>query len=160
MSIRIAQHSDFHGYVGLLQRCQFSPVVRPRGLAMSIWDSLISQDYVRVIVAEKDGALVSTCTLIVCPNILRNGRSHGFLENVGTDPNFQAMGYGSGVVDFALDLAWSKGCFHVLMQSGRKDPYVDGFYRDRGFVPDLRTGYAATNPATKYHDLESSKARK
>ncbi len=84
--------------------------------------------------------------LITAPNLLRQGRSHGFLENVMTHPDHQGRGFGKAVVSKALDHAWAVNCHHVLMQSGRPDPRVHDFYEQLGFKPGLRVGYVAMRP--------------
>ena len=80
------------------------------------------------------------------PNLLRNGRGHGFLENVVTHPAFRGRGHGRAVVQTALARAWATGCYHVLLQSGRKDPRAHRFYERCGFEPGLRVGYVARYP--------------
>jgi GNAT superfamily N-acetyltransferase len=81
--------------------------------------------------------------LITAPNLLRQGRSHGFLENVVTHPDFRGRGHGRAVVSAALTQAWAADCHHVLMQSGRAEPGVHKFYEGLGFVPGRRTVYVA-----------------
>src|SRR5262249_39949465 len=89
----------------------------------------------------------ATCMLVTAPNLLRDGRRHGFLENVVTHPELQGRGHGRAVVEAALAHAWSVDCHHVLMQSGRADPRVHRFYDQLGFKPGLRTAYALNRPA-------------
>ena len=60
---------------------------------------------------------------------LRGGRRHGFLENVVTHPVHRGQGRGRAVVQAALAEAWARDCWHVLLQSGRKDPAVHVFSR-------------------------------
>jgi GNAT superfamily N-acetyltransferase len=50
------------------------------------------------------------------------------------------------VVDAALSKAWAQGCYHVLLQSGRKDHRVHRFYERCGFEPGLRMAYVACRP--------------
>ncbi len=85
--------------------------------------------------------------LITAPNLLRAGQRHGFLENIVTHPGFRGQGHGRAVVHGALSAAWAKDCYHVLLQSGRKDPRVHRFYQRCGFEPGLRVGYVAHRPA-------------
>jgi GNAT superfamily N-acetyltransferase len=84
--------------------------------------------------------------LVTVPNMLRGGRQHGFIENVVTRPEFQGRGHGRAVIAAALAEAWQRDCHHVLLQSGRADPRVHRFYEGCGFVPGLRTAYAARRP--------------
>ncbi len=84
--------------------------------------------------------------LITVPNLLRGGKGYGFLENVVTHPAFRGQGHGRTVVGAALAAAWAKDCYHVLLQSGRKDPRVHRFYESCGFIPGRRVGYVAQRP--------------
>ena len=84
--------------------------------------------------------------LITAPNVLREGRGHGFLENVVTHPECRGQGYGRAVVRAALNEAWNRDCYHVLLQSGREDPRVHRFYERCGFEPGVRIGYVARRP--------------
>ncbi len=101
---------------------------------------------VYVFVSDDGDPIAATCMLITTPNLLRAGRSHGFLENVVTHPELQGRGHGRAVVGAALTRAWASGCHHVLMQSGRADPRVHAFYERLGFAPGLRVAYVANRP--------------
>jgi GNAT superfamily N-acetyltransferase len=98
---------------------------------------------VTVIVPTADAMIVASCMLITAPNLLRGGWQHGFLENVVTHPDFRSRGHGRAVVRAALAAAWANDCYHVLLQSGRKDPRVHRFYERCGFEAGLRIGYVA-----------------
>jgi len=67
---------------------------------------MLASDTMRVAVMAVDGAMVASATLIVAPNLLRGGRSHGFLENVAVHPDWQGKGNGRVIIRFLLDLAW------------------------------------------------------
>jgi ribosomal protein S18 acetylase RimI-like enzyme len=84
--------------------------------------------------------------LVTAPNILRNGRGHGYLDNVATHPEFRGQGHGRAVVEAALAEAWARDCHHVLLQSGREDPRVHRFYKGCGFEAGVRVGYDAGRP--------------
>ncbi len=63
-----------------------------------------------------------------------------------THPACRGHGHGRAVVAAALAEAWARDCYHVLLQSGRKDPRVHRFYETCGFEPGVRTGYVARRP--------------
>ena len=144
--VRLAQASDLPALLGLFAVSEVSDIAEPLQHAERIWAETLSQEGVRVFVAEDKGQLAATCMLITAPNLLRGGKRHGFLENVVTHPEFRGRGRGKAVVGFALEHAWSIGCHHVLMQSGRVDPRVHSFYEGLGFRPGLRVAYVAMRP--------------
>jgi GNAT superfamily N-acetyltransferase len=143
---RLAQTSDLTSLLELYQFSEVSPSVEPKDRAEQIWAEMLSHEGVAVFVSSVDAKIVATCMLITAPNLLRAGRRHGFLENVVTHPEFRSQGHGRAVVRAALAAAWTKNCYHVLLQSGRADPRVHRFYESCGFEPGLRIGYVARRP--------------
>jgi GNAT superfamily N-acetyltransferase len=111
-----------------------------------VWQETLERQGLYVFVSDEGVRVVATCMLVTAPNLLRQGRCHGFLENVVTHPDFRGLGHGSAVVTAALAQAWAADCHHVLLQSGRIDPRVHRFYEQLGFVPGRRTAYVVLRP--------------
>ncbi len=146
-TVRRALDGDLASLLELFACSEVSAYAQPIERAQAIWTETIASDAADVFVAVEGERVAATCMLITVPNLLRGGRRLGVLENVVSHPDFRRGGYGRAVVEAALQAAWDKDCFHVSMQSGRQDPAVHQFYKDRGFVPGLRTAYAVHNPA-------------
>jgi len=143
---RLAKAADLTSLLELYRVSEVSPSVEPKERAERIWSEILSHEGVAVFVSDAAAKIVATCMLITAPNLLRAGGQHGFLENVVTHPDFRRRGHGHAVVHAALAAAWAKDCYHVLLQSGRKDPLVHRFYERCGFQPGLRIGYVARRP--------------
>jgi GNAT superfamily N-acetyltransferase len=143
---RLARAADLASLLELYRVSEVSPRAEPIERAEQIWLETLSDSGVAVFVSTVDAQIVATCMLITAPNLLRAGRRHGFLENVVTHPEFRGRGHGRAVVDAALIAAWTRDCYHVLLQSGREDPRVHRFYQRCGFEPGLRVGYVARRP--------------
>ena len=147
MSIaRPATIADLDPLLDLFRVSEVSSLVLPPEQAEIIWRRTLDHSGVAVFVSEAEAQIVATCMLITAPNLLRGGRGHAFLENVVTHPAFQGQGHGRAVVEAALSKAWAIDCYHVMLQSGRKDPRVHRFYGRCGFEPGLRTAYVARRP--------------
>ena len=146
---RSATTSDLQPLLDLFRASEVSLPVEPHARAQDVWRHMLAHEGVSVFVAETDLRIAATAMLITAPNLLRGGRGHAFLENVVTHPAFRGRGYGRAVVEAALAKAWAIGCYHVLLQSGRKDPRVHRFYERCGFEPGLRVGYVAHRPAER-----------
>src|SRR5713101_6282878 len=123
-SARLAQAADLASLLELYRVAEVSSSAEPIEKAERIWLEMLSDTGVAVFVSTVDARIVATCMLITAPNLLRAGQRHGFLENVVTHPEFRGQGHGRAVVDAALAAAWTKDCYHVLLQSGREDPRV------------------------------------
>ena len=143
---RLAQVADLASLLELYRLAEVSRSAEPMERAERIWLEMLSDNGVAVFVSAADARIVATCMLITAPNLLRAGRGHGFLENVVTHPEFRGQGHGRAVVHAALAAAWTKDCYHVLLQSGREDPRVHRFYQHCGFEPGFRVGYVARRP--------------
>jgi GNAT superfamily N-acetyltransferase len=144
---RLVNAADLDALLVLFADSDVSKSAEPER-AKQIWTQTLAREGVSIFVSDAESRIVSTCMLITTPNLLRGGRQLGVLENVATHPDFQGRGHGRAVVAAALAEAWQQDCYQVLMQSGRADPRVHRFYEACGFVPGLRTAYAARRPET------------
>ena len=143
---RFAQASDLEKLLDLFRASEVSSTVQLPDCAEQIWSEILSRKGVAVFVSDAGAKIAATCMLITAPNLLRDGRGHGFLENVVTHAEFRGRGHGRAVVQAALTEAWATNCYHVLLQSGRKDPRVHRFYEKCGFRPGVRTAYVVHRP--------------
>jgi GNAT superfamily N-acetyltransferase len=143
---RLAQADDLEPLLDLFRASEMSAAVEPIGCARGIWTETLTREGVAVFVSDIGTRIAATCMLITAPNLLRGGRGHAYLDNVATHPELRRQGHGRAVIEAALSEAWARDCFHVLLQSGRKDPGVHRFYETCGFEPGVRIGYVARRP--------------
>lgn len=92
----------------------------------------------------KGGNAISTCTLIVVPNLTRGGKPYSMIENVVTSSDHRRMGYGAEVLRVAIASAWDAGCYKVMLLTGSKDPSTLRFYKNVGFEQS-KTGFQIRN---------------
>ncbi len=94
---------------------------------------------------------VTTCALVVVPNLTRGGSPYALIENVVTDKAHRGRGFARQVLSEAISAAWSQRCYKVMLLTGSKDPSTLRLYADVGFeqgktgfqirrVPDKRPG--------------------
>jgi GNAT superfamily N-acetyltransferase len=143
---RLARAADLPALLALFKVSDVSAAAQPADRASSIWRETLGQPGIYVFVSDDGARIAATCMLVTAPNLLREGRRHGFLENVVTHPDLRGRGHGKAVVEAALAQAWAVDCHHVLMQSGRADARVHAFYEGLGFKPGLRTAYVTSRP--------------
>jgi GNAT superfamily N-acetyltransferase len=93
----------------------------------------IDQHNIKYFVAIDDGKVISSCYLAIIPNLTRNGRSNGLIENVITDKNYRKKGIGKNILDMAVKYAKEHSCYKVILQSSysREENHI--FYEKCGF---------------------------
>ena len=56
-------------------------------------------------------------------------------------------GYGKAVLAEALSVAWSQGCYKVMLLTGRKEEATFQFYASAGFNPHDKQAFIAKAPS-------------
>lgn len=115
----------------------------PLGEAMPTWKMLRQDPNQHCLGAYWNDTLVSTCTLIVIPNLTRGGRPYGLIKNVVTHPDYRRRGLGSAVSKHALTTAWEQNCYKVMLLTGSKNEETLRFYEQAGFQRGVKTGFVA-----------------
>jgi GNAT superfamily N-acetyltransferase len=107
------------------------------------WSVLLSSDLTTVIVADAAGVLVSSCILVVTPNLTRGAKPDGLIENVVTHPDHRRTGLGRAVLSAALDAAWKADCYKVMLATGSRREETLRFYEGAGFERGGKTFFQA-----------------
>jgi GNAT superfamily N-acetyltransferase len=111
--------------------------------AESAWSALMASDLTTLMVAEATGELVSTCTLVIVPNLTRGVRPYGLIENVVTHPGHRRTGLGQAVLSASLNAAWNADCYKVMLATGSRREETLRFYEKAGFKRGGKTFFEA-----------------
>jgi GNAT superfamily N-acetyltransferase len=93
-----------------------------------------------IFIGLSEAAVVTSCTLIVIPNLTRGGQPYGLIENVVTHAGFRGRGFGKKILQVAVDAAWRADCYKVMLMTGSKKPSTLAFYAAAGFEQN-KTGF-------------------
>ncbi|MEP2716103.1 GNAT family N-acetyltransferase [Pseudophaeobacter sp.] len=93
-----------------------------------------------VLLGLQQDKILTTCTLIVIPNLTRGGRPYAVIENMVTHPEARGKGLGTSLLDAACDRAWDNDCYKVMLSTGSTRPSTLSFYEGAGFEQS-RTGF-------------------
>jgi len=107
----------------------------------TLWLEIYSDPFLHYIVIEKDGVIISSCTLAIIRNLTRNLRPYGLIENVITHSDFRKMGYGKKVLSKAVEIARENNCYKVMLLTGSKKEETLRFYEEAGFNKGIKTGF-------------------
>jgi GNAT superfamily N-acetyltransferase len=114
----------------------------------AVWQALITNPAITCFVADYEGQLIASCTLVVVPNLTRGTRSYALIETVVTHNDYRNQGVGQALLRYALNKAWEQNCYKVMLQTGRKDDGIIHFYESVGFKRGIKTAYYAASPKT------------
>ena len=109
--------------------------------AQKIWQAIQAAPGYHIVVAEEGGELVSTCTLLIVPNLTHLGRPYGLIENVVTHPAHRGKGLATGCLNFARQLAQEQGCYKLMLMTGSKRQSTLHFYERAGYRSDVKTAF-------------------
>lgn len=107
----------------------------------ALWKALLADPNYHIIVAEVDGRLCASCTLVVVPNLTRGLRPYGVVENVVTRREYRRRGLASACLNRARELAQAAGCYKLMLLTGAKDASILRFYEQAGYRGRDKTAF-------------------
>lgn len=143
MIIREAQEKDFTGIINLYAQLNPDDPELADGRDWETFKQILSLDLLILFVVLVDDQIVATCYLNIIPNLTRNASAYGIIENVVTDRKLRGRGYGKAVVKYALQYAWQRGCYKVMLQTGSKRESTHRFYTSCGFSANEKFAFVA-----------------
>ncbi len=140
--IREAEFDDLDGILALYLHLHEKSIAKHDETLDKTWNKILSDEDYHLIVCEKDGMIVSSCTCIVVPNLTRTVRPYILIENVVTHPDYRNKGCAGSCLSYAKDIALKNNCYKMMLMTGSKDPATHRFYEKNGFSSKDKTAYA------------------
>ncbi|MGQ4402385.1 N-acetyltransferase family protein [Streptomyces hayashii] len=132
ITVRSAVEMDLSVLLALYSELNPDDPLLPEASADAIWAAISRQQGRTILVAEAGGVVAGTADCIVLPNLTRGGRAILFVENVVVAGSFQRRGVGRQLMEAAVRLGESAGCYKVQLLAA-DDAYVHTFYEACGF---------------------------
>jgi len=139
MVIREAAAGDLEGLLHLYAQLHDNPM--PDVLPYALWEEILADKNHHVIVAEQGGAIVSTCVIVVIPNLTHGFRPYALVENVVTDPSFRNRGIATACLLFAAKIAEGRNCYKIMLLTGSRQESTLRFYEKAGFNRHDKTAF-------------------
>ncbi len=141
MNIREAREEDFSAIHALMQELNPKDLVQNTAIRKSIYRSILRDSNNIIFAGVIDGVVVTTCYLNIIQNITWEAAPYALIENVVTSKAHRRNGYGRKCVQHAIDFAYSRECFKVMLMSSQQNDYTREFYGSVGLVQS-KDGYA------------------
>jgi len=117
------------------------PDLKKEGNIIELWKEILNDPFLYYFGLEKDGKIVSSCTLTAIKSSTRGGKPYGLIEYVITDSTYRKRGYGTAIINKAVEVAKEKNCYKVMLLTGRKEESTLRFYEPVGFEREIKTGF-------------------
>ncbi len=106
-----------------------------RETAMRVMDAIEANDGHTTLVAERDGRIVGTVTLLIERKFIHDGGLVGHIEDVAVRKGHQRDGIGGALVRAAIAEARRAGCYKVVLEcSDDLVPFYEGLGLSRHSV--------------------------
>ena len=138
--IRPASRSDLPQLLALYPHLNPADLIPSVDVAELRFEELRKYHGSEIFIGLTEHAIVATCTLIVIPNLTRDGQPYGLIENVVTHAAFRGRGFGKQLLQAAVAAAWQADCYKVMLLTGSKEPSTLAFYATAGFEQS-KTGF-------------------
>jgi GNAT superfamily N-acetyltransferase len=100
--------------------------------ANTIWEN-IENNKIKYFIAVDGDKIIASCYLAIIPNLTRNGKSNGFIENVITDEKYRKKGIGKKIMQMAIEYGKQNNCYKIILQSSINRTGSHEFYEKCGF---------------------------
>ena len=98
--------------------------------AEEIFRKIDSNPDYTIAVAEIDGKIVGSTTLLIEQKFIHQGGQVGHIEDVVVDKNFQGQKIGEKIMKYLLEIAKNRGCYKTILDCTDD---VKPFYEKLGF---------------------------
>ncbi len=109
--------------------------------AYTLLKSMIEDKGYKILVAQEEGQIVSSVTILIVKNLTHNLRPYAIIENVVTHEKHRKQGYGRALIQEACSVAEENNCYKITLTTGRKDPEILKFYENCGFNKNDKTAF-------------------
>jgi len=101
-----------------------------RSKAEEVFEKINSNTDHIIVIAELDGKIVGTTTLLIEPKFIHGGGLVGHIEDVVVDKDFQGQKIGEKIMKYILEFAKNRGCYKTILDCTDD---VKPFYEKLGF---------------------------
>lgn len=140
--VRLAKMDDLDELLNLYKHLHVDdPELMKDESLLILWNDIMNDPNMNIIVLECDGRIVSSCVLVIVRNLTRKARPYAIIENVVTHSDYRNRGFGKRTLARALETAQERSCYKVMLMTGSKKEETLRFYENAKFKRGIKTGF-------------------
>lgn len=140
-TVREAAVSDLPAVLRLYAQLHGEEQPKSPSLFQRQWEEILRGGVQHVVVAERGGRILSTCTAVIVPNLTHGRRPYALIENVVTDEAHRGQGLASLCLAYAKELAVRRNCYKLMLMTGSKSEATLRFYERAGYNRTDKTAF-------------------
>lgn len=141
MDIREIGKSDLKQLLELYTQLHGNDIPAIDKKLQSIWEEIISDKNHHIVAGFIDDKIISSCVIIIVPNLTHNQRPYALIENVITDEAYRNKGYATLILNFVREIAKDQNCYKIMLLTGSKKDSTLHFYERAGYNRKDKTAF-------------------
>ena len=141
MVIREITKDDLLSLLKLYTQLHNNDIPTIDGNIEKLWSEIITDKNHHIIGGFVDGILISSCVIIIVPNLTHNQHPYALIENVITDEAHRNKGYATSILNFARDMARKENCYKIMLLTSSKKEGTLNFYERAGYNRQDKTAF-------------------
>lgn len=141
MLIREVTKKDLMPLLELYTQLHDNEIPKTNTALEDLWSGILIDKNHHIIIGIIDNKLISSCVLIVVPNLTHNQRPYAFIENVITHDAYRNKGYATAILDYAKEIAINENCYKIMLLTGSKKESTMHFYEGAGYNRNDKTAF-------------------
>jgi ribosomal protein S18 acetylase RimI-like enzyme len=141
MKIREAKKEDLPELLKLYMQLHNNPMPKMDERLNSLWKRILDDKNHHIIVGTIDEKIVSSCVIVVIPNLTHNQQPYALVENVITDENHRKKGYATAILNYAQKIAQQEDCYKIMLLTSSKEDSTLKFYEQAGYNKNDKTAF-------------------
>lgn len=106
-----------------------------------LWERIIDDKDHHILVGTLKGKIISSCVVVIIPNLTHNQQPYALIENVITDEMYRQKGYATALLNYAKNIALDNNCYKIMLLTGSKKDSTLNFYEQAGFNKKDKTAF-------------------
>ncbi len=143
MDVRLAKQDaqDLEGLLTLYTQLHDNAIPAHDANLEALWADILARRGHYVVVGIEDGRIISSCVLVVVPNLTHGQRPYALVENVITHAEYRRRGHGTKILHFAQSIAKQNDCYKIMLLTGSKEEGTLHFYERTGYNKNDKTAF-------------------
>lgn len=141
MIIREIEAEELHNLLLLYTQLHDNLIPDNNHVLKELWEKILSDENHHIVVAVEGEKIVSSCVILIVPNLTHAQRPYALIENVITDASYQKKGIATACLNYAKEIALKENCYKIMLLTGSKENSTLSFYEKAGFNRHDKTAF-------------------